>query len=36
MNYSSVQNNDAYGGGGDTYDDVGHAPSVPAEPEEVW
>ncbi|XP_077259464.1 ATP-dependent RNA helicase vasa isoform X2 [Temnothorax americanus] len=24
---------DAYG---DTYDDVGHAPPVPAEPEEVW
>ncbi|CAL1673988.1 unnamed protein product [Lasius platythorax] len=26
-------NNDAYG---ETYDDVGYAPPVPAEPEEVW
>lgn len=28
-----LQNNDAYG---ETYDDVGYAPPVPAEPEEVW
>ncbi|XP_025263684.1 ATP-dependent RNA helicase vasa [Camponotus floridanus] len=27
-------NNDAYGG--ETYEDVGYAPPVPAEPEEVW
>jgi len=34
MNYSFVQDKDAYGG--ETYDDVGYAPPVPAEPEEVW
>lgn len=34
MNYSFVQDKDAYDG--ETYDDVGYTPPVPAEPEEVW
>lgn len=34
MEFTFLQNNDAYGG--ETYEDVGYAPPVPTEPEEVW